>query len=143
MSKTKAITKKGTKTDFLAKCPPDSQPLFEEILTEAQERALVVYWGTVGFSIRVPLVDGSLHTVLRGFTPGNKGMEHPHIRCTVANVEDQELIEHVRVSLAQEAEFTEAGQYALHSDVHGETAANVRKGMQIVWHLAEQISRQV
>ncbi len=40
---------------FLAACTPIAASFFERLLEEADEREMIVYWGKVGFSVRMPL----------------------------------------------------------------------------------------
>ena len=57
-----------TRHEFLAKCPPGAQAFFGRMLDMAKERGYIIYWGKVGFSVRVGLPDGRA-TFAYGFPP--------------------------------------------------------------------------
>jgi len=54
---------------FLAACTEPAAAFFERLLHEAEEREMIVYWGTKGFSIRMPLK--APVTVMYGYPPDN------------------------------------------------------------------------
>ena len=62
--------KPTTMDEFLAKCTPEIANTFRHILEIAKEREHTVYWGKVGFSIRVYLPEAeSFASVAYGFPP--------------------------------------------------------------------------
>jgi hypothetical protein len=42
---------------FLSRCSPLARAFFEKVLYEAQQRDMILYWGTKGFSVRIQLED--------------------------------------------------------------------------------------
>ncbi len=52
---------------LLTACTPLAATLFERMLNEAEERHMVLYWGTKGFSVRMPLEPPV--TVMYGYPP--------------------------------------------------------------------------
>jgi len=52
---------------FLAACTPVAARFFETVIDEAQQHGLIVYWGTSGFSVRMPFQPAI--TVAYGFPP--------------------------------------------------------------------------
>jgi hypothetical protein len=67
---TKRPTTPRARTDrdtFLAACTPVGAFFFKEILEGAERRGMIVYWGKVGFSVRLPLERPI--TVMYGFPP--------------------------------------------------------------------------
>jgi len=52
---------------FIAACTPLAAGFFERMLNEAEERGMVLYWGSKGFSVRMPLEPPI--TVMYGFPP--------------------------------------------------------------------------
>jgi hypothetical protein len=59
--------RKVTQQEFMAECTPVGRQFFEQVLRQAQERGHEIYWGEVGFSIRVHLPDSGKATVAYGF----------------------------------------------------------------------------
>jgi hypothetical protein len=55
------------RTTFLAACTPLAATFFERMLNEAGERGMIFYWGSKGFSVRMPLEPPV--TVMYGFPP--------------------------------------------------------------------------
>lgn len=58
-----------SRAEFLEKCIPLARPFFERVLDLAKERGHVIYWGKVGFSIRVHFPDGRLLSFAYGYPP--------------------------------------------------------------------------
>ncbi len=52
---------------FLAACTPLVVTFFERVLNEAEEKGMILYWGTKGFSVRMPLEQPV--TVMYGYPP--------------------------------------------------------------------------
>jgi hypothetical protein len=52
---------------FLAACSPVAGEFFARVLDEARDKGMIVYWGSVGFSVRMPL-DRAI-TVMYGYPP--------------------------------------------------------------------------
>jgi len=61
-------TTRTTRTAFLASCPPEAVPIFEQMLAFADAHAYLLYFGKAGFSIR-PLISGTLTSLLYGWPP--------------------------------------------------------------------------
>jgi len=55
------------RTTFLAACTDLAATFFERMLKEAEERGMIFYWGSKGFSVRMPLEPPV--TVMYGFPP--------------------------------------------------------------------------
>jgi len=53
---------------FLSACTPLAATFFDQMLNEAQRRGMIIYWGSKGFSVRMPLEPPV--TVMYGFPPG-------------------------------------------------------------------------
>ncbi len=69
-NKQQSNRKPTTRDEFLAKCAPEIANIFGHILDIAKERGHTVYWGKVGFSIRVYLPETeSLASIAYGFPP--------------------------------------------------------------------------
>jgi hypothetical protein len=88
---------------LLAACTPVAAAFFERVLDEAEERGMIIYWGSSGFSVRMPLE--SPVTVMYGYP-------HNHFEVYVASwpLEEDDLAE-FRRRLQELAPFESGGQY--------------------------------
>jgi hypothetical protein len=60
------------KSTFMAKLPPECRGFFKTVLDLAEQRKLVVYWGTQGFSLRVKCAGSTtLISFAFGWTSGH------------------------------------------------------------------------
>ncbi len=57
---------KTTQEEFLAKLPADLSPVYERWIGRWLSKGFVVYWGVVGFSVRV-YIDAKLQTILDAY----------------------------------------------------------------------------
>jgi hypothetical protein len=68
--KGRTAKKQTNREELLSKCSPDASQFFTHILDAANEQNLTIYWGTVGFSIRVHLLESdSEASIAYGFPP--------------------------------------------------------------------------
>jgi hypothetical protein len=59
---------KTSRAGFLQSCRPKAVPIFEQVLRSAEERGYLIYWGKVGFSMRL-ILRGALTSVPYGWPP--------------------------------------------------------------------------
>jgi hypothetical protein len=98
--------RKTTRTEFLAKCPPPAIRVFERVLNLASEHNHTIYWGEVGFSIRVR-VAGQLTSFVYGYPPNKLEVYLGYLPYS-----DTELRE-LRTSLLAFGVFRESGEKTL------------------------------
>jgi len=60
-------TSRTDRATFLSKCEPVAAEFFARVLDEAREQGMIVYWGSLGFSVRMPLEPAV--TVMFGYPP--------------------------------------------------------------------------
>jgi hypothetical protein len=56
-----------TPAAFLAACDPVAAEFFARMLSQARQKGMIVYWGSLGFSVRLPLEPAV--TVMYGYPP--------------------------------------------------------------------------
>jgi len=116
---------------FLAACTPVAAAFFERMLNEAKERGMTIYWGSSGFSVRMPL-DPPI-SVMYGYPA----------KCFQVYVSswplgDEEMTE-FRRRLNEVAPFELGGQYTyrLYPDEKTEQQANA--ALAFVWREVEKM----
>lgn len=101
---------------FLAACPEPARAMFTKLLTAVDQRSQhgwETYWGTKGFSIRVPNAQGAMVSLAYGYPPGVQGNNLPLLQGYVRDIPPP-LAERARERFAQAATFESRGQFTLH-----------------------------
>ena len=132
-------TTRTTQDRFLSECPEYSRALFAQILETAKNRSLIVYWGSKGFSIRVPSAEGLPKSILYGFPTGALGREHPSLEAYLRELAPEDNPVGVRGKLLEAASFQEAGSYTLRLTVLDTNIPEATRAMEVVWELAAHL----
>ncbi len=115
-SQKKKQTTKQTKLapdEFFAKCSPDAENFYRQLITSAQERGFIIKWASAGFSIRTTLgKDGQLISFLYGVVP-DEFQFFFDTHGTLPREQDSPL----RVELKELGIFSEKGKYTLSTHV--------------------------
>jgi hypothetical protein len=119
------------RTTFLAICTPLAAKFFERMLDEAEERGMIFYWGSKGFSVRMPL-DPPV-TVMYGFPPDEFWVY------TANWPLDTEGQSEFRRRMSEVAPFRLSGQYTniLHLDEN--TQQQACDALEFMWAEMEKI----
>jgi hypothetical protein len=103
-----------TRQEFLAKCSRETARFFERALDLAEQRGHIIYWGTLGFSLRVyaPRME-RVRTFAYGFPPATFQVWLPNEweRNEKASVE-------LRRALLARSVFREKGKYTLEASLN-------------------------
>ncbi|HDQ72325.1 MAG TPA: hypothetical protein ENN19_09545 [Chloroflexi bacterium] len=116
---------------FLAACTPLAATFFERVLDEAEARGLVVYWGSLGFSVRVPL--DSPVTVMYGY-PSNDFIVYTGQMSM--NSEDREVFHRV---LKEIAPTRLGGSYSNHIYLNEDSEKQAYAALAFVWEEVERL----
>ena len=100
--------------EFMANCTELSREFFTKLLNEARNRNLEIYWGTVGFSIRLQeKIHGRKMAFLYGY-PSNTSMSaDPILQVYLKAVKDSDEAKGLRAILVKTGPFYGNGQYTL------------------------------
>jgi hypothetical protein len=112
---------------FLAACTDVAAEFFGRLLDEAEEKDMIVYWGAVGFSVRMPLEPAV--TVMYGYPP-NKFQVYRKDWGLESEAEEQFLR-----NLAEKAAFTASGEYTSTLELGAESSRQAVAGLQLVWDM--------
>ena len=106
-----------TREEFLAKCSPETGQFFVRVLDRAEERGHIIYWGTLGFSVRVyaPRME-RVRTFAYGFPPATFQVWLPN-----EWERDEEASAQLRRELLARGVFREAGKYTLEASLNEDT----------------------
>lgn len=102
--------------EFLANSSPEVAAFFGQVLDLAQERGYEIYWGSMGFSVRIYLpAQGELASFAYGWSPGV--FEFYFSQLPLSEQRAQTL----RKALLAFGVFEEAGQYTLRAKLNATT----------------------
>jgi hypothetical protein len=143
-----ARQEKGTagqagKTDlraFVASCDEGTGKFFKELVATAQDKHLVVNWGTKGFSIRVRRPGGSLQSLAYGFPPESKGRKFASLQVYLAELSSADGPENIRKRVLDAAPFSERGQYTLELLIEPRHLEAAARAMSVLWTVAEELA---
>ncbi len=109
------------RTAFLGACTPAIARFFARVLDLAEKRGYLIYWGMVGFSVRVQLADGA-GSFVYGFPSG----EFQFYFNQLTNF-DPETLKKLRKDLLGFGVFRVAGEYTLKAVVDEENTPKMEK----------------
>jgi len=122
---------KTDRTSFLAACTPPARTFFEQLLQQAEEREMVLYWGTKGFSVRMPLE--RLVSVTYGVPP-----DEFQVYSSALPLDDgARAALHNRLS--EIGPFSLRGEYTSKLWVTEETVEQARAALAFVWEHVEKM----
>jgi hypothetical protein len=127
-----------TSEDFFNKCPAETSIFFKRVIQLAQERNHVIYWGTVGFSVRAQISDGRdtfaygwSSSVFQFYFGGN-------LRSWLS---EEELVL-LRKELMAEGVFQESGNWTLTADVTKENLEHMNKVYDFILDKMDEIVKK-
>ncbi len=121
---------------FLARVGPSAASVFSTVFAEARERNWTVYFGTDGFSVRVPTTNG-LRTVFYGYPSGALGYEKPSFQVTRGNLPEQ--FQAALADVLDPIGFERTGTATYHMPA----ADTDRDGLRALLSWAEAVSRSL
>jgi hypothetical protein len=116
---------------LLTVCTPLATTFFERVLNEAEERGMILYWGTKGFSVRMPLE--SPVTAMYGYPPDEFQVY------TGAWLLDNEGQAEFRRRLGKVAPFRPGGQYTNHLRLDESTEQQAYATLAFMWDEIEKM----
>jgi hypothetical protein len=125
---TKGRTNEG---DFLAACDPVAVEFFASMLQEARDRSMIVYWGSAGFSVRIPLEPAV--TVMFGYPPCELQV---YTRDWGFSEEDRAQF-HSR--LQNLWPFSSSGRYTNRLAINEQTARHAHDALEFMWGEVENM----
>lgn len=130
---------KTNQTQFLESCPEEVQSFFIDVLSSAQHRKLIVYWGLKGFSLRVPRPVGNPLTVFYGYPPRANGRSSAHIQGYIAASVDAEIAQTIGAKYLAIPHVFKGGDYTYWLDLTADTLGSARQMLEVAWYAAERI----
>ena len=128
---------------FLAACSNDVREFFDEALTEAERRGLIIYWGTKGFSLRINDQNGDIQTYFYGFPPGAHGSSTAFIEGYLPPpIRETLLGQSVRKRFLSIHGFRSKGKYTLNLPLTKESIKSANQSMEIIWDIAQKIGQR-
>jgi hypothetical protein len=110
---------------FLAACSAVAAEFFTRMLDQATQKGMIVYWGSLGFSVRMPLE--SPVTVMYGYPP-----DEFQVHTARWELDERDRSEFHR-RLAEVAPFTLSGQYSNKLHVTEQTLAQAYSALEFMW----------
>lgn len=107
------VSRKTNREEFIEACPGRSKDFFVEFFDNAESEGYEIVWGIKGFSVRLPMVSGSLLSLFYGYPPSEQGSSSPLFQSFLKYIENKEVSEALRKELLQKAPFVEKGKYTL------------------------------
>ena len=114
-----------TREEFLGKCGPAAQRFFDRVLSLAQEKQYTVYWGRVGFSVRVPKA-GRLTSFAYGYPPDIFEFQF------YGFLREPQVEPRLRNELLASGVLEQAGQWTLRAKVKGENLERLNKEYDLI-----------
>lgn len=116
---------------FLAACTDVAAEFFARLLDEAGQKGMILYWGSVGFSIRLPLEPAV--TVMYGYPPNRFQV---YTRDWL--VDDAEISRFLQ-RLMKEAPFSASGKYTSTLQVDERSAQEAVGALRLAWSQVEEM----
>jgi hypothetical protein len=116
---------------FLAACTPLATTFFEQMLNEAERQDMIVYWGSKGFSVRMPLEPPV--SVMYGYPP-----DEFQVYTSNWPLSDESLAEFCR-RLGEIAPFKLGGQYTNRLYLDERTQQQAYAALAFVWSEVEKM----
>ncbi len=132
--------RRTTREEFLASCPEGARSLFEDVINGATDRGLTIYWGTKGFSVRVPRKDGTLCSLLYGYPPGAHGRPTAFLDAYTAEIKDDAQRQAIRDKFLRTAQFEERGAYTLSLKLDAAGLSAAPPVLSALWEAADEVS---
>lgn len=104
---------RATEESFLEACPENTRPFFRQLIAEATERGHVISWGRVGFSVRIPLHNNKLVSLLYGYPPGVHGLSAPIFQAYFGYIDNKDAYNTARSEFLDSIAFSPRGEYTL------------------------------
>jgi hypothetical protein len=131
--------KHTTQNDMLTSCPADVQPFISDLLKEASNRGITVYWGLKGFSLRAADQASNLHSVFYCYPPGVNGPLPIVEGYLPPVVRGTDLSKFIEESLLNIAGFKKSGQYTFRLNLSGETLHSAQQSLEVIWKATEML----
>jgi hypothetical protein len=125
-----------TREEFLEKCTPEAQRFYREVLDRSEEQGCVIRWGFIGFSIRIPLPDGSLGTFAYGCPDEFHFYFWSYFR------RPKELSSALHDELLNFGVFEESGEYTLKANLTDDNLAHMDEVYDFILDKVEEFIRQ-
>jgi len=116
---------------FLAACTPLAAAFFERMLDEGEERGMTFYWGTKGFSVRMPLEPPV--TIMYGYPPDQFQVYMAYWPLDAKGQAE------FRRRLGEVAPFEPGGQYTNYLRLDEETEQQAYATLTFVWDEVEKM----
>jgi Asp-tRNA(Asn)/Glu-tRNA(Gln) amidotransferase C subunit len=116
---------------FLTACTPDAEGFFREMLNEAAAQGMTVYWGKLGFSVRMPLHPPI--TVMYGFPPDDLQIYTRDWGLT------QEARSTFHERLKEKWPFTLSGKYTNRLSISKGTMQQAQEVLQFMWREVDKM----
>lgn len=126
-----SVTEHVDRDGFLTACTPLAATFFERMLNEAEERGMILYWGTKGFSVRMPLERPV--TVMYGYPPNEFQVY------TAGWPLDIEVQAEFNRRLGEVAPFRLGGKYTHHLHLDEKTQQKARAALAFMWDEVERM----
>jgi hypothetical protein len=132
-------TKHTNQDGMILSCPTDVQPFIAQLVKEASDRGMTVYWGLKGFSLRATDKNGKLHSFFYCYPPGVNGPLPIIEGYLTPIVRGNDLGKFLEENLLNIAGFKKSGQYTYRLGLSNETLKSARQSLEVVWELAEML----
>ena len=132
----KRQTSRGStnREEMLAKCSPEAAQFFSNILDHAEESRHTVYWGSVGFSIRVYMPDvESFASIAYGYPPNRFQVYFAHLPF------DEKQVIKLRKEILALGGFKEAPK-TLTLDLNPENTQKAKKAYDLMEQRVQELS---
>lgn len=131
--------KKTNESTFMEDCPENTRDFFVRLLKEAKNRGLEIYWGTVGFSIRLrEEVHGQKTSFLYGYPPTKSISPEPVLQVYLKAVSDLDEAKNLREAVLRAGPFTGGGQYTLTIPIIEANLEAAQKGSEVMLEWEER-----
>ena len=130
---------KTTEADFLRACPPWSHELFRTVLAQAQERNLIVSWGTRGFSVRATTPKG-LCSMLYGYPSEASGYPTPSLEVYLKDLDSLIDVPAFRSALA-DTPFEARGNFTMRAVLTEESVQELAASLPPIWKAYEDVQQ--
>jgi hypothetical protein len=119
---------------MLASCTPDAARVFAQLLDQAAAQGYTLYWGEVGFSIRVP-IGGRLTSIVYGYPPDRFEFYFGNLQIP----EDAQRA--LRAELLALGTFKAAGGKTLRTSLQGDVLKQIDHVVDFILHKLDELAQ--
>ena len=106
-----------------------------DLISEAENQGMQIYWGTKGFSLRLEIKNGEIISLFYGYPPGSNESVVTNISGYVGYIEDLKLQSEIRQKFLSVEGTNLAGKYTVYLEINKNNIETGRQLVKKIWEI--------